>query len=318
MQDIFRYIGGVPYLLIFDNATGVGRRVMDKVTETELFARFRAHYGFQVRFCNPYAGYEKGNVENKVGTIRRNLFVPAPTYHDVEDFNRKLLDRHEQKAAEEHYKKGTLISDLFEEDKKHFLFLPLKTFNVCRYEICKADGYGKICLDGKHFYSTKPENHNKKVMVGIRAHYVDILEDNGDILVRHRRQYGSERTDTLDYSTSLEMLSRNVGAWRNSGFRKEAPDFLREYIDNQSKAERKSTLRLLNDLSGQYGLDAAVQALQMAIQKKSVNQSDAAILAARITGYGIDTPPEPGPSLSIYDETFLPVKAVEGEEADIA
>lgn len=318
LQDIFRYIGGVPYLLIFDNATGVGRRVMDKVTETELFARFRAHYGFQVRFCNPYAGYEKGNVENKVGTIRRNLFVPAPTYHDVEDFNRKLLDRHEQKAAEEHYKKGTLISDLFEEDKKHFLFLPLKTFNVCRYEICKADGYGKICLDGKHFYSTKPENHNKKVMVGIRAHYVDILEDNGDILVRHRRQYGSERTDTLDYSTSLEMLSRNVGAWRNSGFRKEAPDFLREYIDSQSKAERKSTLRLLNDLSGQYGLDAAVQALQMAIQKKSVNQSDAAILAARITGYGIDTPPEPGPSLSIYDETFLPVKAVEGEEADIA
>ena len=117
-----------------------------------------------------------------------------------------------------------------------------------------------------------------------------------------------------------ERTHRSTGicTWRNSGFRKEAPDFLREYIDNQSKAERKSTLRLLNDLSGQYGLDAAVQALQMAIQKKSVNQSDAAILAARITGYGIDTPPEPGPSLSIYDETFLPVKAVEGEEADIA
>ena len=29
------------------------------------------------------------------------------------------------------------------------------------------------------------------------------------------------------------------------------------------------------------------------------------ILAARIIGYGIDTPPEPGPSLEVYDQTFL-------------
>ena len=66
LQDIFHYIGGVPHLLIFDNATGVGRRVMDKITETELFARFRAHCGFQIRFCNPYAGYEKGYVKTFV------------------------------------------------------------------------------------------------------------------------------------------------------------------------------------------------------------------------------------------------------------
>ena len=313
LQDIFQYIGGVPGNLIFDNATGVGRRVMDKVTETELFARFRAHYGFQVRFCNPYAGYEKGNVENKVGTIRRNLFVPAPQYHDVEEFNKGLLDRHEEKAAEVHYKKGVVISELFAEDRKHFLPLPLKPFNVCRYEICKADGYGKICLDGKHFYSTKPENHNQKVMVGIRAHYVDILKPNGEILIRHQRQYGSERTDTLDYSTSLEMLSKNIGAWKNSGFRKDASDLLRDYIDGQTKTERKATIRLLSELSGQYGIETAVQALEIAIRKKSVNPSDTAILAARITGYGIDTPPEPGPSLAVYDQAFLPAKDPEGQ-----
>lgn len=141
LLDIFNYIGGVPELLIFDNATGVGRRVMDKVHETELFSRFRAHYGFRVRFCNPYAGYEKGNVENKVGTTRRNLFVPVPTYHDIEEYNRSLLGQHEKKAAEPHYKKGIVISRLFEEDQKHFLPLPAKPFNVCRYEFYKADGY---------------------------------------------------------------------------------------------------------------------------------------------------------------------------------
>lgn len=313
LVDIFNYIGGVPKLLIFDNATGVGHRVMDKIHETELFARFRAHYGFQIRFCNPYAGYEKGNVENKVGTTRRNLFVPVPTYHDIEEYNRTLLGQHEKKAAEIHYKKGVVISELFEKDRKHFLPLPAKPFNVCRYEFYKADGYGKICMDGKHFYSTKPENHGKRVMVGIRAHYIDILEPNGELLVRHMRQYGNTRTDLSDYSTSLEMLSKNIGAWDNSGFRKDAPELIRDYIDSQPRTGRKFSVRLLSDLTKQYGYQAAVDALELAIKGNSVNKSDAAILAARITGYGIDTPPEPGPSLAVYDQAFLPPK-YEGKE----
>ena len=120
LQDIFEYIGGVPEELVFDNATGVGRKIHDKVVETELFSRFRAHYGFRIRFCNPKSGWEKGNVENKVGTIRRNIFVPIPHYHDMVSYNKQLLDEHLKKAAEMHYKKGEVIAELFEEDKRHF------------------------------------------------------------------------------------------------------------------------------------------------------------------------------------------------------
>ena len=313
LQDIFNYIGGVPPLLIFDNATGVGRRVVEEIRETELFSRFRAHYGFRIRFCNPRAGYEKGNVENKVGTDRRNLFVPVPKYHDIEEYNRSLLAKHEKKASEAHYKKGTVISELFEEDCRHFLPLPSKPFNVCRYENIRADGYGNICLEGKHHYSTKPENHDKRVLVGIRAHYIDILEPDGELLVRHRREYGDARTDTRDYSTSLEMLSKNIGAWENSGFRKDAPELIREYIDNQSREGRRSCVRLLSDLTRQYGYQTAANALELAVKGNSVNKSDTAILAARIAGYGIDTPPEPGPSLKVYDQAFLPAKEAREE-----
>ena len=241
-----------------------------------------------------------------MGTIRRNAFVPVPVYHDIEEYNRALLGEHLKKASEVHYKKGIVIAELFKEDQQHLLHLPVKPFNVCRYETYKADGYGKICLEGKHFYSTKPENHKKQVLVGIRAHYIDILEPNGDLLVRHMRQYGNARTDICDYSTSLEMLSKNIGAWDNSGFRKDAPEQIREYIDSQPREKRKNCVRLLSDLAKQYGYTAAVDALKIAIESDSVNKSDMAILAARITGYGIDTPPEPGPSLLIYDQTFLP------------
>ena len=146
------------------------------------------------------------------------------------------------------------------------------------------------------------------------CHYIDILEPNGDLLVRHKRQYGDIRTDISDYSTSLEMLSKNIGAWDNSGFRKDAPELIREYIDSQPRAERKSCVRLLSELTKEYGYAAAVRALELAIKAGSVNRSDAAILAARITGYGIDTPPEPGPSLAIYDQVFLPSKD-NGKEA---
>lgn len=305
LKDIFEYIGGVPTRIVFDNATGVGRRIKDKVIETELFKRFRAQYGFEVIFCNPEAGYEKGNVENKVGTERRNLFVPVPHYQDMVEFNKELLPKHEEKAAEIHYKKGIRISELFEEDRKALLPLPRKAFDVCRYDYFKADGYGKVCINGKHHYSTRPENRNEKVLVGIRAHYVDILNEDGSILVRHRRQYGDKRTDTMDYSTSLAVLSKNTGAWMNSGVRQDMPDALRDYLDQQEKSIRKSYLKLMSTLTDEYGYEAAVEAMKMAMDNGSINESDVSILAARITGYGIDTPPEAGPPLTVYDEALI-------------
>lgn len=307
LKDMFEYMGGVPTLLIFDNATGVGKRIKEKVIETDLFSRFRAHYGFRIRFCNPRSGWEKGNVENKVGTSRRNLFVPIPRYHDIEVFNKELLDKHAIKADEKHYKKGVKISELFEEDRKHFLVLPLKSFNVCRYDYFTADGYGKVCIDGKHFYSTRPEYHNSRVLIGIRAHYIDVLTEEGTVLVRHRRQYGDERTDTTDFSTTLEVLSNNVGAWFNSGIRQETPDLLRDYLDNLPKPELKNNLRLLNDLATRYGYHESIQAMALALHNGSINANDVTVLATRITGYGIDTPPEMGPPLSVYDHAFLPV-----------
>ena len=74
-----------------------------------------------------------------------------------------MLLKHKRKASELHYKKQVPICELFEEDRKALLMLPPKPFNVCRYEWLKADGYGKVCMDGKHFYSTRPENANQKV-----------------------------------------------------------------------------------------------------------------------------------------------------------
>lgn len=153
--------------------------------------------------------------------MRKNLFVPIPQVNVFTAYNHQLLDRHKIKASELHYKKGIQIAELFKEDKQAMYPLPAKPFTVCRYEYLKADGYGKICLDGKHYYSTRPEYSHKDVLVGIYADHIDILTEEGTVLVTHSRQYGSDRTDTIDYSTTLYTLMRNPGAWMNSGIRQQ-------------------------------------------------------------------------------------------------
>lgn len=307
LKNIFEYIGKVPHTLIFDNATGVGRRVGDTIHETLLFQQFRAHYKTVVKFCNPYAGYEKGNVENKVGYIRANTFVPVPVINNIDDYNKSLLDEHIKKACEIHYKKGVLISELFKDDLAAMGSLPTKPFEVCTYKWFNADGYGKVCLDGKHYYSTKPENARKKVLVGIYANTIRVLEENGAMLVEHERQYGDKRTDLCDYSTSISQLLSTPGSWHNSGIRQEAPNILRDYMDTLSKKELKSNIKILYDLSQTHDMSTAFKAMALSLEQGSINICDAAVLADRIEGYGIDTPPETGPSLSVYDQAFLGV-----------
>lgn len=305
LKDIFAYIGGVPPVVVFDNASGVGRRIGEKVVESDLFRRFRCHYGFMVRFCNPDSGHEKGNVERKVAFTRRNIFVPVPAYEDVLAYNRELLDRHREKAAELHYRKGVPISELFCADRAALAPLPPRPFDVCRYERATADGYGKVTLDGKHRYSTCPEFAKQEVVLGVRAHTVDVLDAGGRAIVTHRRSFAERRTDTVDHRTSLAQLLRNPGAWRNSGLREGTPEALRAELDARERAGLRQGLKLMARLAADFGFDVALAAMDEAASRGHLNNSDATVLAARIAGFGLSTDPELGPDLAAYDRAFL-------------
>jgi transposase len=302
LKDMFHEIGGVPQIIIFDNATGVGRRMGAVVRESKLFASFRAHYGFSIRFCNLNAGHEKGHVENKVGYTRRNWFVPIPEFDDINEYNRGLLKKYREKAAEIHYKKRIRIQALFEEDQNHLLELPASHFDVCRYVYQKANGYGNVRVDGNHFYSTCPEFAGREVLVGIRAQSVDIYRENGDILVSHERRFGSERTDSIDYRTSLAMLMRNAGAWPNSGLREIVPASVREYFDTQERVVLKQALRTMYHLSEQYDIEHAIQAFELAVSQHGQSPlADAAVFAARMAELDLEQASPDEPDLAVYD-----------------
>ena len=99
---------------------------------------------------------------------------------------------------------------------------------------------------------------------------------------------------------------KNTGAWSNSPVRRQVPDTLRTYMDSQPKKELRESLKIMDVLNRQYGFDAALSAMTMVAERGQINLCDAAILAARMTGYGIHTPPEAGPPLSVYDALLHP------------
>jgi transposase len=310
LQDLFHRMGGVPTRLIFDNASGVGRRVSENVRMAEVFLRFKAHYGFQITFCNPYAGHEKGHVENKVGYMRRNLFVPLPTVTDVQAFNRELLERCEADWQREHYKKGEAIFRLFEQDKKTFLYLPKTSFAACRYTRVKADGYGKFLIDGKHFYSSSPEWAGRELVVRIGAHTVEPLAPSGEPISTHIRMFGKQRTDSVDVKTTLSRLLQSPGAWRNSLIRKALPERLREEMDGLERPQLKEALQTMHDLSGRYDFDTALQAMEQAATLGRLTSANSIVLAARLATF--EPEESSGVDLGIYDNILKMVGGAAG------
>ena len=52
-----------------------------------------SHYVFEPEFCNPAAGWEKGQVEKNVRDARDRLWQVMPVFKDLEELNQWLEDR---------------------------------------------------------------------------------------------------------------------------------------------------------------------------------------------------------------------------------
>lgn len=101
----------------------------------DVFQRFVEHYRVEVRFCNPASGWEKGNVENAVGFLRRNLMVPMPNAESYRKLTSWMLSRCDEIAGNTHYRKDVPISDLFAGEKTRMLPLPRVPYDACRWVV---------------------------------------------------------------------------------------------------------------------------------------------------------------------------------------
>jgi len=181
-------------------------------------------------------------VENKIGYTRRTFFVPLPVIELV-DWNAQLLKKARQDHEQKHYKKGRTIAALFAEEQKTLSPLPPRPFNVEQYERLHTDGYGKFCLDGKHWYSSAPEYASGELTVGIKAHEIVVYRPDGEVLCVHHRIYGEARSDFIDWHTSITALMHKPGAWQNSRFRAATSPSVRKAMDELSRDQLRDVLK---------------------------------------------------------------------------
>jgi len=266
MKAIFEHVKGIPTAIWFDNmSTAVSKiREYGKRDLSQGFLRFMMHYGFQSNFCNPDSGHEKGSVENKVGYHRRNLFVPVPEFKDLREYNKTLLEKCDRDMDRMHYKGLGLIKNLFEEDRTEFLPLPQVPFEVFRAEFMKADKYGKVKFDGR-LYSTSPRMNGKQVMVKAGAYEIEMVDENGNSIVKHCRLYGDE-AESMNWIPYLDLMSRRPAALKYTGIYQQLPDTLRECLDCSDYEAKKQLLRLFSRITAISDMDCAVKAFEESLR----------------------------------------------------
>jgi hypothetical protein len=289
----------VPGVLVFDNATGVGRRFGRQITMTRVFNAFQAHYRIgEVRFCNPYSGNEKGSVENAVGFLRRNLMVPIPKAESLETLTRMLLARCGELAHQSHYRKEGTIEGLFEQDKARMLALPGVSFDPVRWETRHADNLGIVTVDGAR-YLAGAKYHNLPVHVGLRAFDVEIRATDGTRIVQLDRAYGRNAVTAADPASILPVLARKPRSWGESPLRGDFPETVREALDVMNDLDRGRLLKELTTSSQAHGFAATVQACRVILESGRELAFTAIDQTARRVGQSDDEPH--GPDLTRYD-----------------
>lgn len=77
LEEAFRFFGGVPRELLFDQMASVITRDLrdqgERLIENVEFLRFAAHWGFRIRACRPYRAKTKGKVERPIRYLRENF-----------------------------------------------------------------------------------------------------------------------------------------------------------------------------------------------------------------------------------------------------
>lgn len=291
---IFEHIGGVPQRNWFDNASTIVTQVLKNGGRnlTEDFVRFMEHYRFETAFCNVNAGHEKGNVEGKVGYHRRNMLVPVPQFESLAEFNKEQLQKCENDAGREHYRKAGTIEELHAEDKQALLDLPAVPLEVSKYVTMKTNGYGRFYLhNGLHEYSVSPKYANSRVLVKITANEVIPLDESHREVIRHERFYGNYKQQSMKWLPYLTQLSRCPGALKYTGIYQMLPGSIKDYLERCSKSDKGKVLQVIGSLAEKNGFDSAVETVDKALQYDATDTDSLVSLHNRIHGNVIELAP---------------------------
>lgn len=241
----FRFFGGVPEKVIFDNARvavkdGFGAHAKQQAG----YAALSAHYGFDALFCNPAQGHEKGLVEGLVGWARRNILVPVPKVEHFDELNgmleRRCLD------YRNHHIVGKLapVGELFDQEQKHLRSLPGYPFETAKCSSVRVSATATVRFDTND-YSVPVSYCGRNVSVKAYAETLEIICD-GQKIAAHERCFGRHAAiyKLEHYLPILEQRGRAV--FNAAPVRQNLPPAFLEWLKGHS-SDHKELMRLLRD-----------------------------------------------------------------------
>jgi transposase len=187
--NAFRYFGGYPEEILYDNMKQVVIKRLMKQEESTLnrqFEDFAGYYGFKPVLCRPYRGQTKGKIERTVRYVREN-FMTGIRYESLNDLNGKAHAWCNKVNGKGH---GTTGKIPFEQLKSERLNPLAREYIIDRINRRKV---GKDCLisyDGSQ-YSVPSEYAGKEVAVVALGNMLAAYYDAKQIAL-HRISYQKE------------------------------------------------------------------------------------------------------------------------------
>jgi transposase len=162
-QNAFRYFGGYPEEILYDNMKQVVVKRLLKQEDSTLnrqFEDFAGFYGFKPILCRPYRGQTKGKVERTVQYVRDNFMVGVK-YQSLNDLNGQALAWCNKVNAKVH---GTTNEVPFERLKREKLNPLKREYIIDRINLRRVQKDCLISYAGNQ-YSVPSEYAGKDVAV---------------------------------------------------------------------------------------------------------------------------------------------------------
>lgn len=228
----FKFFGGSCLRGIYDNMKTAVKKILKGKHRNlqERFVEFSSHYLFEPEFCNPASGNEKGQVENRIGYIKRNFFAPIPRFDSIEELNERLLAWCISQARTKSHPEiqDKTIYEVYEQEKDKLVCLPAHIFECCRTQHSIVSSISLVNFDNNR-YSVPTEYVSKTVLVRGYADEV-LISAEGCQIARHKRSYERGRQIYNPYHY-LALLARKPRAYRDGKpFKRwQLPDIFTQY-----------------------------------------------------------------------------------------
>jgi len=188
-----------------------------------------SHYVFEPEFCNPAAGWEKGQVEKNVRDARNRLWQVMPVFKDLGELNQWLEDRCIALWSEiAHRELAGSVADAWGSEKPMLMVLPPAFDGFVEH----SKRVSPTCLITfeRNRYSVPASFANRPVSLRVYPERLVIVAEGQTVCTHDRiidRSHRKPGKVIYDWRHYLAVIQRKPGALRNGAPFTEMPDIFR-------------------------------------------------------------------------------------------